>query len=242
MRTLEELWTRNADMNFHDWWNSIDRLGKLITWANWGIAASLLFGFAFTVVVIKAGNRKDELADADELEKMNRIAEIEHSNLNLRSQIAGLETNAATQQERAAKAEKELLELQERIKDRHLTREQKTTLVRELSNSAKGQLEVRCPIGNPEARNFALELLEVFRASGWTVNLNDRVIITPTPVGLKLWIHSEQPTQEGVRMTGQAPERTNSVIRAFGNARVEIEPQFSPDITADNLALIVGFK
>jgi multidrug efflux pump subunit AcrA (membrane-fusion protein) len=61
-------------VSFPDLWNSIDRLSRLITLANWGIAASLLLGFAFTVITIKASGRKDELVDIEERERSARIA------------------------------------------------------------------------------------------------------------------------------------------------------------------------
>lgn len=206
-----------------------------------GIAASLLLGFAFTAVVIKAGNRKDELADAEELEKTKKVAEIEQSNLQLRGQVATLETSAAKQQERAAVAEKNLLELQQRVKDRHLSGEQKILLAKRLKGSAKGQLEIRCLVGNPEGRNFAVEIMDVFAANGWQVTLNDRVLITPTPVGIKVWTHSDN-THESASGEIEAPERITSILKAFEDAHLVIEPQSSPDIQKGSLALIVGFK
>jgi hypothetical protein len=76
-------------------WNSIERLGSLITLANWGIAATLLIAFACTVIAIKASGRKDELTGAEDLRKAEHIAELDHANLTLRGQVATLETNAA---------------------------------------------------------------------------------------------------------------------------------------------------
>lgn len=124
-------------------WNSIERLGSLITLANWGIAGTLLVAFACTVVAIKASNRKDELTGAEDLRKAEHIADLDHANLTLRGQVATLETNAANanrdlaglqkaasdakatqqrveielakQRERAANAEQALLELREKL-------------------------------------------------------------------------------------------------------------------------------
>jgi hypothetical protein len=104
-------------MGLREMWNSLDGLSNLIEKANWGIAFTLLAAFACTVVVIKAGNRKDALAAIDEQEKNKTIAEtreraekLEKGNLDLRGKIANLETNAATQQTRAANAERLLEE------------------------------------------------------------------------------------------------------------------------------------
>jgi hypothetical protein len=81
-------------MNFGDFWNSVDKLSSLITWANWGIAATLLITFAF--IVIKTGNRKDALTGIEDLRKAEQIANLEHANLSLRGQVAVLETNATS--------------------------------------------------------------------------------------------------------------------------------------------------
>ncbi len=118
-------------MGWREMWNSVDGLSNLIEKANWGIAFTLLAAFACTVVVIKAGHRKDELAAIDELEKNKKIAEtseraenLEKDNLEVRGKVATLETKAGVQQERAAKAEKALLQLQESLKWRHLSPEE----------------------------------------------------------------------------------------------------------------------
>jgi hypothetical protein len=99
-------------------WDSIDALSRLITWANWGIAASLLFGFTFTVITIKAGGRRDELVAIDDSKKAAQIADtlklageaseragkLEQGNLQLQGQVATLEVTAAN-----AKKDAELL-------------------------------------------------------------------------------------------------------------------------------------
>ncbi len=158
-------------------WNSIERLGSLITLANWGIAATLLIAFACTVVAIKASSRKDELTSAEDLQKAGHIAELDYANLTLRGQVATLETNAANankdlaglqkaasdakaaqqkveidlekQKERTATAEKNLLELQERIKDRHLSAENRKKLVALLKAGPTGEITISCVGGAP---------------------------------------------------------------------------------------------
>jgi hypothetical protein len=89
----------------NDVWNSVEKLDSLVTAANWGIALTLLVAFACTVVAIKLGGRKDALTHATELGKAERIAHLDTANLTLQGQVATLQTDAATQQERAAKAE-----------------------------------------------------------------------------------------------------------------------------------------
>jgi hypothetical protein len=197
-------------MTFHDVWDSIDRLARLISLANWGIALSLLFGFAFTAIAIKAGGRKDDLVGIEDLKKAGQIADtlklagdanerskkLEHDNLSLRGQVATLETNAsdaekdvaglqkaaadamaaqqrvetdlAKQQERAATAEKELLELQERIKPRRLTDKQSTDFVNELKTLPNSAINLGYTAGGgDECFNFLKQLMPLFREAQW---------------------------------------------------------------------------
>jgi hypothetical protein len=82
-------------MHFGDYWNSIEKLGSVIAVSNWGIALSLLFSCLFTIVVIKAGGRKDRLTAIEDLRKAEQIAKLETANLTLRGQVATLEIQAA---------------------------------------------------------------------------------------------------------------------------------------------------
>jgi hypothetical protein len=265
-------------MILHALWDSVERISKLIVWANWGIAATLLGAFGCTVIAIKAGSRKDELTATEDLAKAKQIADtseragkLENQNLILRGQIANLELAAGStardllslqtaaadakaaqqrveidlgrQQERAATAEKDLIQLRESIKDRHITPDQKVLLIRTLKETPKGKVEIRCPVGNPEARNLGLELVEVFKAGGWGVVFNDRVLMVPSPVGFKLWVHSEQSgLPEGATVTGEVPIRTHSVLQALDRAHLSVEVQFTSDVHEDDLVFVVGFK
>jgi hypothetical protein len=77
----------------------------------------------------------------------------------------------AEQQERAAIAERKLLELQERVKDRHLAPEKRAQLLKKLSELPKGMVMFFCPQGSVEPCNFAGELSSLFgtAGAGWHV-------------------------------------------------------------------------
>ena len=182
-------------MRFGDLWNSVEKLGSLITLANWGIAATLLFGFAFTVVVIKAGNRKDKLTSVEDLRKSEDIANLNAANLVLRGQVATLEINAANankdlaglqksasdakvaqqrveidlakQQEKTAIAEKDLANLKETIRPRRLTQEQQTVLVKLLSGEPNGPVIIVCVMGDDEGTTFATQISHLLKLAGW---------------------------------------------------------------------------
>jgi hypothetical protein len=90
-----------------------------------------------------------------------------------------VEKEVAVQQERAANAEKALLELQEKVKDRHLTPLQKAQLVGVLNNQPKGAVIIRCVLGSPELNNFGKEISEVFTKAGWDVKFEEGLLIIP---------------------------------------------------------------
>lgn len=263
-------------MFWHDVWNSIDRLARLVTFANWGIAASLLFGFAFTVVAIKAGGRKDELVAVEDLKKAQQIAdtmklagdanekanELEHDNLKLRGQVATLETNAADakkdvaglqktaadakttqqkveielakQQQRAAEAEHALLELQERIKDRHLTAEKRAELVALLAANPKGDIAVSCVGGHPEPCKFAAEIVDALKEAGWTVTtfMQGVMYVGSSPAGLMVQVQKVE----------EASQRAVVLQRALERIGFPCLGQLLPSLKENAVNLIIGSK
>src|SRR5437667_5063308 len=74
------------------------------------------------------------------------------------ARIAAIELEAAQQRERAAVAERDLLQLRQRLAPRSLTLSQRQALLVALQSApSKGPVEVSSPTGNGEARDFARE-------------------------------------------------------------------------------------
>lgn len=182
------------------------------------------------------------IAKADAARAKEGIANAEAESAKATVEVARLQVVVANAETRRAEAEKALLELQERIKDRHLTAEQKRKFLAALNGKPNGQVEVRCPLGNPEVRSFALEFAEVFKERGWQVTLNDRVIITPAPTDLRLWIHTDESSETPRLVTGEAPIRARSIIDAFASAGLRLEIQFDHEVPKDGLVLLIGYK
>jgi len=173
-------------MNFHDLWNSVEKLSRLIVLANWGIAGTLLVAFACTVVAIKASNRKDELTSAEDLRKAEKIANVEKSNLTLRSQVAGLETNAAEakaaqqkveielakQQERTANAETAFLRLKQQTEPRRVSAEQRKSFLANITVpvGTHPTIKIMPKGGVPDAEDFARDLSSLLRDAGFAVD------------------------------------------------------------------------
>jgi len=93
----------------HDLWKSADRLSDAITLANWGIAASLLFGFLFTAFVIIAGNRKDELNEALSKAQDLRISEAQRGAAEATATAKGFESKIAESDARTKAAEAQVV-------------------------------------------------------------------------------------------------------------------------------------
>ncbi len=138
-----------------DLWNSIDRLSKLLTIANWGIAATLFMAFVCTVIAIKAGNRKDELVTIEDGKK----------------------------EERAINAESALSKLKESLTDRSISPAQKTALVAALSGKSQGPVEIVWLSGESDSYGLVLQIQEVFESAGWPKPV-DRVAVGGTGEGL----------------------------------------------------------
>lgn len=87
---------------------------------------------------------------------------------------------------RALKAEKDLTEIQERIKPRHITEEQRARFIQALKKIPKGQVQIATPIGDGEAQLFARQIKEILESSGWKDIKFTYNQFKGTPVGLSL--------------------------------------------------------
>jgi hypothetical protein len=248
-------------MQFNDFWNSIEKLGSLVTAANWGVAATLLIGFACTVVAIKASSRKDQLTNAENLHKAEHIAKLDNANLTLRGQVATLETNAANadkglaelqkaasdakaaqqqveidlakQQEKTATAERQLADLKETIRPRRLTEEQQTALIGLLSGTPKGKVSITCVMGDGEGKAFATQVDAVLKSAGWTTSGVSQGVFSPDdPVGFGI----------RVRSAISAPPWARRLQEAFFSIGTPMEGVENPEQTDGTVEIVVGRK
>jgi hypothetical protein len=130
----------------------------------------------------------------------------------------------------------------ERDADRHLSDRQRQRIRDTLSRKPSGQLKVLCPLSNPEARNFALELVDVLNTAGWEAALDDRAFVN-APVGIKLWAHTDQPGKDSIAANETdeaAPERAQPILEALRDLGIEL--RFKHSVAKGELILVVGFK
>jgi len=157
-------------------------------------------GVAADQARVGAATANENAARANESAALanERSKGLESTNLALRKQVATLETNAAEaakevaalqksaadagtvqhrveielskQKERAAVAERSLLELRERIRPRMLNPLQVTEFVRILANQPGTTVNFGYTVGGgDESFNFARQLLPLFKEAGWNV-------------------------------------------------------------------------
>jgi hypothetical protein len=105
--------------------------------------------------------------DAENLKLRNQLGDLEKYNLTFRNKVATLEANAEQQRARAAKAEKELLELQEKLKARSLTPHQREILLTALTPYKGQRLHIVEYALSREAKAFSSQLQSVFVAAEW---------------------------------------------------------------------------
>ena len=120
--------------------------------------------------------------------------ELEQENLKLRADLNKSTGEVAKLQIEAADAQRALLELQERIRPRHLTREQKIQLTELLSKKPRGEISISCVVSNREALDFAKEIFSILKELKWKVvgKINAIQIFGSQPVGLKLTIKTQR--------------------------------------------------
>jgi hypothetical protein len=151
------------------------------------IGTALVLAF-FTWLVWDAGNKVQDAiradADARILEAQNKGLSLEADLNTEKGKVAGLqkdasdaktaqqrvETKLAEQQTRAAIAERSLLELQEKVKPRHLTPEQKAAIKVALEGWPPHEVRITAFVGTPDGTSFGIELAAAINDGGWTAS------------------------------------------------------------------------
>jgi hypothetical protein len=183
---------------------------------------------------IAALNRQAEelRLEAETARKEIGAAKAEAAKANERTGTLELET--AQQREKAAVAERSLLELQQRVQDRHLTAGQRMALTDGLTHGPKGEITIMCVGGNPEPCVFAEELAEVLRRSGWTVVFGEPehgvMFVGISPKGVFLRAHSATLPRAAV---------LQQALKAVG---IEATGEVRSDTPEDWVNLLVGYK
>ena len=145
--------------------SNLSTLQTLVNWANVGVIISLALSFVFGAASIWLGGELGKLKDAEADTARQK-----------------LELALATQQERAAKAEQTLLEVQQKTRDRHLTpglAEALTALAKRHPNQT---LDIVERSGNSEeATNLANLIAWALQNGGWKIERKRESYMTIAP-------------------------------------------------------------
>lgn len=122
-----------------------------------------------TILVWRANNKYQEAvtkdADARITDAHKKTKELEQENLKLRENVAKLEIESA-------KAKKELLELQERLKPRLLTDEQAIFLAKAIKGRSPDDTWLSCNSGDEESCNFGQQIFKILKFAEWNIANN----------------------------------------------------------------------
>jgi hypothetical protein len=165
------------------------------------------------------------------------VASIERDNLTLRGKIAGLEADASTQRERAARAEKSLLEVKQDIAPRTLSAEQRASFVKMLRTGPRGEVSITCLTGK-EPCDFAQHLAMALREAGWSVTGPTSMLFirenSGPPVGLIISVPNAAVANQSSR-AGMLQDALHAIgLEAPGNV--------NPNLKDGEVNLFVGVK
>jgi hypothetical protein len=125
-----------------------------------------------------------------------------------------------------------LLELQEKIKPRRLTEEQRTRLLELFRANPKGAIGITAVTGDAESIAFGRELAEVLAEAGWQVNFNDVLTFGGTPVGVFIVLRSKE----------NVPVRAIILQKALEQVGISAPAELNPNAPEDSVGLVIGNK
>ncbi len=135
---------------------------------------------------------------------------------------------------RAADAERELREFQQRIDPRRLSAGQQQELRDLLSASAdKGPITVTSVAGDLEGKVLADQIDVVLRAADWTTGgVAEGTYAGADPIGLGVVVQN----------SNELPARAATLLNAFGQVELPIGVAEDPDLDADAVTVLVGVR
>jgi len=155
-------------------WPSEDWASRLYDLANWGLIVGLIIGVISTVVLVWMGNVKESYLKKGLAATNERAAHAEERAASVEAGNIQLRTDLSKQQERTAKAEKDLLEVQERLKPRHLSAAQQKELIAELKPFSGQGIDVFVlNDAGDEVGHISEQIVSVLKDSGWVVKVGN---------------------------------------------------------------------
>jgi hypothetical protein len=165
---IDSLTSRVAQLtNAFDFWNRWMLVGL-----GFAAFAAIWIGLTTRLTIV----RSKQLAVAQRELDGAKDANLQLDLKDKEGQIATLETNAGIRQERAAIAEKNLLELRDQVEPRRLTGSQKAELTKLLTGGGPNGVAIVTPIMDGEAADFADDFKSAVESANWqTARIVNRI-------------------------------------------------------------------
>lgn len=186
-----------------------------------------------------------------------RAGKLENDNLKLRGdlntesgKVAGLqkaaadakaaqqrvEIDLAKQQERAAIAERSLLQLKEHLKDRTISDEQRGKIITFLQTTLQngipcGKVLINWVAGEPDAYSLAMRIQSILKDAGCS-DVREMAAVGATGTGMFIAVHS----------TNSPPKHAGALQHAFISAGVPLTPYEDEKIPVDEVQISIAHK
>ena len=116
---------------------------------------------------------------------------------------------------------------------RKLTKEQEITFVEYLKNNPKGDIIIEVKGPDKEPNEFANQLEELFKQSGWNITAHPISLVGNYDAkGMALLVHSKET----------APPYINYLYRAFKTIGIDIHAEIANSRPEGSLTLVIGYK
>jgi hypothetical protein len=175
-------------------------------------------------------DRQIAIAKADAARAKEGIANAEARSIEAAAEVSRLRVTVANAEQKRAEAESALLKLQEEVRPRHVSEEQRKYLLRLLTEGPKGQFKLVSLLSAPDADTFSEELGEVLLTAGWTATVKT-VSILPFK-GVRVYAGTDKVKQK-------LAEFLKGILTQVG---IKTDLVFDAELKDDDLMLVIGEK
>jgi hypothetical protein len=175
-----------------------------------------------------------EVLETDKLKLQNDLAVLQAVAADAKTAQKNVEIALSKQQEKTAKAEKELADLKETVRPRKLTPKQEAALTALLRGDPKGPVMIDCVMGDGEGNAFATQISSILNAAGWPVEKgpNQAVYSGGDPTGFGIIVKSATT----------APSFAGRLQQAFFSIGIPLAGAENSTLPEGKVQILVGHK
>ena len=221
-------------------WDSLESV-KTINYSLHIAALVFIALVAFSeIMAFLYAERSDTLAELrDSAAAFHREQAINEADRRHAAEIGDLKTQLAEAKNQLAEAENKVEEVTRKEANRHLTDEEKRTLISALSPFRGYKVRIFCILGDVEGKAYAEDFVNVFAQAGWDYGGGGGVKesrFDKDPVGIEITLNATQVAAGKIPRAAEPLGRTLSALGlAVGGFR-------SPDVPPDTIEIRIGKK